>query len=154
MASDRIDNTINLDKAIAYKIQRLARLLRVHLNQMLQQDGLDMGMEQWLILARLHDSPGLAQSELADKTLNDHPNITRMVDQLEKRGWVQRNVDIEDRRRHLVSLTSAGRAQVEYLQPRILAERKRIFAGFSPIEIDQLVAMLEKIEQALITEKV
>lgn len=153
MTIERIDNTINLDKAIAYKIQRLARLLRVHLNQLLQQDGLDMGMEQWLILVRLYDNPGLAQGELADKTLNDHPNITRMVDQLEKRGWVQRDVDIEDRRRYLVSLTSAGQTQVEQLQPRILDERKRIFAGFSPIEIDQLVAMLEKIEQALITEK-
>ncbi len=153
MTRDRIETTINLDKAIAYKIQRLARLLRVHLNQMLQQDGLDLSMEQWLILVRLYDNPGLAQSELADKTLNDHPNITRMVDQLEKRGWVQRDADIEDRRRHLVSLTSSGRTQVENIQPRILAERKRIFAGFSPIEIDQLVAMLEKIEQALITEK-
>jgi DNA-binding MarR family transcriptional regulator len=146
-------NPDSLDQAIAYKIHRLARLLRVHLNQMFQQDGLDIGMEQWLILVRLHENPGLSQSELADKALNDHPNITRLVDQLEKRGWVQRTADMTDRRRHLVSLTKAGHAQVEHFQPQIIAERNRIFAGFSSLEIDQLLVMLERIEQTLIIEK-
>lgn len=144
-------NTLTLDKAIAYKIHRLARLLRVQINQMLQQQGLDLGMEQWLILVRLYETPHLAQHELADQALNDHPNITRLIDQLAKRGWVQRTVDAEDRRRHLVSLTATGRALVERFQPQVVAERQRIFGDFSAEEIDQLITMLEKIEQKLTT---
>lgn len=149
MNTEQSFDTLDLDKAIAYKIHRLARLLRVHINQLLQQEGLALGMEQWLILVRLYETPWVAQHELADQALNDHPNITRLIDQLAKRDWVQRAADAEDRRRHLVALTPAGRALVESFQPQVMAERKRLFGDFATEEVDQLLTMLAKIEQKL-----
>ena len=41
--------------------------------------------------------------------------ITNRISRLEKRGWVRRDVDPEDRRQVLVSLTTAGLAQADHI---------------------------------------
>src|SRR5688572_15254749 len=105
MEPNHIYNLSSLDKAVAYKIQRTARLLRLHLIKFLQDAGTDITPEQWFILFRLHENEGQSQGELADKDLQDHPNITRMLDMLEKRQLVIRTADPQDRRKFLIFLT-------------------------------------------------
>ena len=150
MAIDHIHDTSTLDNATAYKITRLARLLRLHLRRYFLERGVDISPEQWPILFRLYERPSQSQSELAAKDLNDHPNITRMVDQLEKRGLVMRETDPEDRRRHLVSLTTEGHAFMAQILPTVAAERQVVFAGITEDEIDELLRIMEKIERNLL----
>ena len=75
---NRINDTSTLDKATAYSILRMSRLLRMDLSRTLQNAGVGITPEQWFILFRLYEQDGLSQSDLADKLLNDHPNITRL----------------------------------------------------------------------------
>lgn len=144
--ADHIRDTTSLDQATAYRIHRTARMLRVHLNKTFHALGLDISMEQWFILFRLHERAGQSQSELADKDLNDHPNITRMVDALEKRELVKREADPTDRRRHLISLTEPGQALMSDVMPVIVGVREQVFAGISQSDVDVVVATLDKIE--------
>lgn len=60
-------------------------------------------------LRRLVDAP-LTLRALAEQLAADPPYVTLMVDDLEKRGLVQRTPHPEDRRAKLVALTDAGRA--------------------------------------------
>ncbi len=60
-------------------------------------------------LRRLADEP-LTLRALADLLTADPPYVTLIVDDLEKRGLVQRTPHPEDRRSKLVQLTEAGRA--------------------------------------------
>ena len=150
MTIDYIHDTSTLDNATAYKITRLARLLRLHLRRYFVEHGVDISPEQLPILFRLYEKPGQSQSELAAKDLNDHPNITRMVDQLEKRGLVLREADPEDRRRHLVSLTTEGHALMAQILPTVAEERKVVFAGITENEVDELVRIMAKIERNLL----
>ncbi|MEM7131233.1 MAG: MarR family transcriptional regulator [Chloroflexota bacterium] len=143
---NHIQDTSTLDKATAYRIHRTARILRVHLNKTFHKLGLEISMEQWFILFRLYERAGQSQSDLADKDLNDHPNITRMIDALEKRTLVKRDADPEDRRRHLISLTEEGQALMEKMMPVIVEVRQQVFAGISQHDIDVMVATLDKIE--------
>ena len=146
---DHIHDTSSLDKATAYRLHRMARMLRVHLNKTFQRLGVDISTEQWFILFRLYERSGLSQSDLADKALNDHPNITRMLDAMEKRNLVKRDPDPEDRRRHLISLTLEGQQLMATLMPEVVDVRQALFAGVSQIEVDSLVSTLDKIEQNL-----
>jgi DNA-binding MarR family transcriptional regulator len=41
--------------------------------------------------------------------------ITNRISRLEKRDWVRRDIDPEDRRQVLVSLTAAGLAQADHI---------------------------------------
>ncbi|MCB0196509.1 MAG: MarR family transcriptional regulator [Anaerolineae bacterium] len=83
---------------------------------------------------------------MADKDLNDHPNITRLVDALQKRDMIRRDADPNDRRKSLVYLTEKARTFMEDILPAIIEERKRIFTGISNEEIEQFLQTLEKIE--------
>lgn len=147
--ADHIHDTSSLDKATAYRIHRTARMLRVHLNKTFQKLGLDISMEQWFILFRLYERSGQSQSELADKDLNDHPNITRMIDALEKRQLVKREADPDDRRRHLISLTEEGQQLMLDMMPVVVEVREQVFGGIPQSDIDFVIATLDKIEANL-----
>jgi MarR family transcriptional regulator, transcriptional regulator for hemolysin len=143
--------TNNLDKATAYLIHRMARLLRVHLIQFFEREGLDITPEQMFILFRLHEKEGQAQAELADKALNDHPNVTRLLDALEKRGLIARRADPEDRRKSLIFLTEEGKALMARLVPLVIEERRRLFKGITQQELDLFEDIMKRVEQNILT---
>ena len=146
MRIDHIYDTSSIDNATAYKIQRTARLLRYSLNRFFQQLDLVISQEQWFILFRLYEKQGQSQRELADKDLNDHPNITRLIDALVRQGYVRREADPRDRRRSLIYLTAEGETLMESLKPKIIETRRQVFAGVSAEEIEVLGQILQKIE--------
>ncbi|MFI5357120.1 MAG: MarR family winged helix-turn-helix transcriptional regulator [Opitutales bacterium] len=81
----------------------------------------------------LHRGP-MCQTELAGKLLKSGGNITLVVDNLEKAGWVIRQRDASDRRFVTVSLTEAGRAFIRELFPKVAASIAREFAALSTAE--------------------
>ena len=147
---NRIRDTRTLDKATAYVILRMGRLLRMDLSRTLQSAGVEITPEQWFILFRLYEQDGLSQSDLADKLLQDHPNITRMVDALVANGFIRRDDDPEDRRRYLLHLSNDGRSLVEKLFPLVVERRQQLFAGIEEQAIEQLHTTLQQIEKNLV----
>ena len=62
-------------------------------------------MRQWLVLTRLYRRPGASQTELADMLEIDRASAGRMIDRMEKNGWVERRPDDGDRRINRLHLT-------------------------------------------------
>ncbi|MFK7802467.1 MAG: MarR family winged helix-turn-helix transcriptional regulator [Anaerolineae bacterium] len=144
---DPITDTTSIDNAVGYVIVKAARHLKLHLQRSLKEFG--MGPEQWFLLFRLYEQDGRSQKELADNHANDFPNITRLIDALVKKGYVQRKVDAADRRKQRVYLTQPGREFMETRMPWVVKTRQDIFKGISDEELFQLVQTLEKIEENL-----
>jgi DNA-binding MarR family transcriptional regulator len=142
--------TNKLDQATAYLIHRMARLLRVHLIQFFEREGLDITPEQMFIMFRLHEKEGQAQAELADKALNDHPNVTRLLDALEKRDFIARRADPEDRRKSLIFLTEEGQVLMTRLLPLAIEERRRLFRGITQQELDLFEDIMKRVEQNIL----
>jgi DNA-binding MarR family transcriptional regulator len=70
----------------------------------------DMGMSIRHFMA-LHSIPGeIPQRQLADVMCIDANNTVILLNELETAGWVVRERDPQDRRRHVVRITDAGRA--------------------------------------------
>lgn len=135
-----------LDETITYKVYRSGRLLRHFLQQKLKIDERHLTPEQFFILLRLYVKDGQTQRELADKILNDHPNITRLVDKLEQKAYVQRANNEKDRRSYLITLSSKGRAFCASRVPLIHQERERILKGLTKKELDMFKSILRRIE--------
>lgn len=110
-----------LDASLGYVINRTAIRLKHELHQAFKTNGYDVTPEQWAILNRLWDHEGLSQVELADLTFKDKPNVTRMLDVLERKQLLYRQRDDHDRRAYKVYLTEEGRLLKEKLIP--LAEK-------------------------------
>ena len=131
---------------MAFRVHRTNRLLRTHLARLLHDVAPGVSPEQWFVLARLAHRGALRQIDLAEPVLGDPPNVSRLVDGLEGRGYVERSPDPADRRSWLVSLTRAGQVLAADVLERAVEERRVVFAGFSDTELDALASMLDRID--------
>lgn len=114
---------INLERASDTMIGRLAPHL--------EAEGLTLG-QFGVLEALLHLGP-MCQHELGKKLLRSGGNITLVVDNLEKHGWVRRVRQQNDRRMVQIQLTPAGRRLIARVFPAharaIAAEMSRLSAG-------------------------
>ena len=62
---------------------------------------------QWRVLAGLYGNDGMTQSELADHTSIARSPLGKIIDQLERKGYVERRHDPEDRRINRLFITQA-----------------------------------------------
>ncbi|HUH25410.1 MAG TPA: MarR family transcriptional regulator [Flavobacterium sp.] len=88
---------------------RVPLLLNRYLGQKFKKEGINLSREQWSILAVLYHTDGVSQQILADATNRDKPSVTRLVDNLEKLGLVERRNHEVDRRLNLIFLTNKGK---------------------------------------------
>lgn len=79
------------------------------LSYYIKESGISLTKEQWSIMAVLWENDGCTQQVLADATYRDRPGITRLVDNLEKEGYIQRKAHPTDRRTNLIYLTKKGK---------------------------------------------
>lgn len=83
------------------------------------------------------------QRELAETLHCDPSHVTGIVDRLEGRDLVERQVDADDRRIKNVVVTEAGRELRTQLEER-LYDDPPVLKGLSPVELTQLHGLLRK----------
>lgn len=83
------------------------------------------------ILACLKQEGELTQRQVCDVLAVDRSDMVRLVDGLEKRGFVVRRKDAKDRRKHLLTLTEDGEKAVARTQDLVEGTTDRLFADLS-----------------------
>ena len=125
-------------------------LMRMAVNRVLPQmeslfQDQELTFSQWTTLVALHDGRITTAGDLAHNICHDAGSLTRLIDQMEKRGLVTRQRSKEDRRVVTLGLTARGRALVEALAPRVMNFWNRLLSGFSHTEVDTLIALLTRL---------
>ena len=95
------------DEYIVYVLSDVARQIRTVVDRRVRDIGLTRA--QWLVLTRLYRRPGASQTELADMLEIDRASAGRMIDRMQKNGWVERRADSDDRRINRLYLTADAR---------------------------------------------
>ncbi len=88
----------------------------------------DLTTEQFHILKSTSAGAGISQSQLCLSVGKKPANITRILDRLEKKGWIKRQPNPADRRSSLVYLTREGE--------RIIAEVSNEFESYASWFVD------------------
>ena len=132
----------------AARVWRNLRALVLEQNEHRKETCEALGMSFFRIkaLRRIAAAPS-QMSELADRLSSDRPYLTLVVDDLEKRGLVERRRHPEDRRRKIVSATPAGR-QAAARANAILGTPPPALLTLSPADL----AALDRIAAALTPE--
>jgi MarR family 2-MHQ and catechol resistance regulon transcriptional repressor len=100
---------------------------------------------QFGVLEAIYHMGPLSQGELAEKLLRSGGNLTLVVDNLEKAGYVFRERDPADRRFVIVKLTDKGSKFIAALFPKVVANVTREMAILSSTELLDLSRLCKKI---------
>ena len=92
----------------------------------------------WLVNYR----PDLIQQEIAETLKKDKSAVLRLIDTLEQKGLVQRNVVASDRRRNIINITDKGKALVSDIDNRINELSLQLFDGLSTTDMETFSKVL------------
>jgi DNA-binding MarR family transcriptional regulator len=106
---------------LAFKAKALARI---------EQEGFDA--HHYSLLAILAEGARETQATIADALGLDPSRIVALLDKLEDQGLVGRQRDPHDRRRHVVSITTAGKQQLQRLRAIAKELEDEYFAPLTP----------------------
>ena len=111
--------------------------------------GLNISMDQWMVLGPIWQLQSPSQKELGEICLKDKPNISRIIDSLEKKSLVVRVSDQIDHRIKRVVLTKAGKQLFYDVLPIMEKTREEVRGSIPEEEIEVFKKVLSKIIENL-----
>jgi DNA-binding MarR family transcriptional regulator len=87
----------------------------------------------------------LTPSQISERMLVPSATMTATLDQLERRGWIERLPNPDDRRSVLVAITPSGRETADLLLPGIRRIERTVMSGLTERELTQLLRLLAKV---------
>ncbi|WP_249898306.1 MarR family transcriptional regulator [Paenibacillus sp. PK3_47] len=105
----------------------------------------DITPEQWSVLLMIADRGGINQKEVAAAAAKDQPTTARIVELLQKKGFITKSTSPSDRRAFLLYATEEGK---ELIESTLQLEEQNInaaVAGLTPQQLEELRGMLELI---------
>jgi DNA-binding MarR family transcriptional regulator len=112
----------------------------------------DLKPRQFQILYLLADRGPTGQRELGETMAVDHSILVTMLNPLEADGLIRRERDATDRRRHVVTVTPAGRRRLASAARGQREAEDALFAGLTEQQRDQLRDLLIALRNANQTE--
>lgn len=130
----------------------MVRLLRIsifglgnYFEPVFRSLGLTENTYHVLCLLLAEDSGAASPSELSEMVGTSRANMTRLLDQLTSAGLVARRTDPVDGRRHVISITEAGREKALSVAPMLQEPIENAFSDLDSDEFKTLQKLLRKL---------
>ena len=132
-----------LEEEALVSLQRTADQLHWRMSEMLKEHGLSPTQYNALRILRGARDEGRACSEIAERMINRDPDITRLVDRLERRGLVARSREGRDRRVITTRITPAGLKLLESLDRPVEDYNRKILGPLGEQRLRTLIELLD-----------
>jgi DNA-binding MarR family transcriptional regulator len=139
--------TYNARDSVGYLIRRLYAVMRTRLEATFARQ--DFTLTQWIVLVQIRDGLARTASDIARDFGHDSGALTRVIDQLERRGLLRRRRSERDRRAVELELTAAGRKVIADLMPLVVAEMNFATEPLDRAEFEQLRGLLLRVLEHL-----
>ena len=134
-----------LEEVIYFLIDRTIRKSRLYSQHRINEGGFDVTLEQWVVIKKVHETPGINQRELAGSLYKDAPTLTRMLDLIVKKGYLERRRSEQDRRAFAIYLTVKGQQLVKELGPIVYDIRSKGLEGVDAEDLEATKRVLGQI---------
>ena len=125
------------------KLTRAADSVRSRVSSVINTS--EITESQFYVLDSLYHSGPLTQKNIGEKVFRSGGNITLVIDNLEKQGYVQRVRGKEDRRYFTIHLTKAGKNLMDKIFPEFLSAVKDEMSVLGDAEHKQLQELCKKV---------
>jgi len=136
-------------RSIGYLTGKAHGLIKSRAQAYLEQNNVPLRMELFPIVNTLWKADNISQQAVAETLGYDRHRISRMIDELEKLGWVERRPHPDNRRENLVALTPMAKEQEQAINQALGSAVGDALKGISPEARKQTVESLIKIIQNL-----
>jgi DNA-binding MarR family transcriptional regulator len=135
-----------LQDVLFYSLEAAIKAYRRFAQARLSAAGIDITIDQWLVLKTIHESADVTLSRSATAVFKDFASVTRIVQLLERKGLLRRTP---------IRTTGAGRARahqrgelvIRTVEPIAQANRRQALDGIDAEEIARLRAVLKRITE-------
>lgn len=127
---------------------RTTTSLRGDVERLFKQHGLSESTYNILRILR-HAPDGRSCSEVGERLVARVPDVTRLLDGMDKRGLIERHRGREDRRVVRVRITGRGLAVLGAIDEPLLAVHRRHFAHMARAEVRELIRLLDRVREGL-----
>jgi DNA-binding MarR family transcriptional regulator len=140
-------STYKAQSSVGYLIKRAHSLMLDVMEPMLEERG--FSFVQYVILSWLRDGIAVNPKDICFQFRHNSGALTRVIDQLAQRGFLERMRRNRDRRKVELQLTPAGREAVEGLIPLVVEKLNLALADFSSAEVQEFLRLLIKFNTTL-----
>lgn len=128
---------INSQQTIFYGIENTIKKYRKFAQHNISEVVSDITLDQILILSILDSNPDISQKDIALILFKDFASVTRMIELLVKKEYLERKIHQQDRRMFNLQITDKGHDTLAKLKPIILTNRSQALKGLSNEQIEQ-----------------
>lgn len=129
-------------------IRRLQQIAVALFAARMAEAGMDLTPVQFAALTTIRDNPGVDQATLAGLIAYDRVTLGGVVERLEQKGLVLREVSARDRRAREIRLTEAGAALIVAALPWVEKVQADIVEALEEEERDTFLSLLSRLTDA------
>ena len=112
------------------------------------QAGFDLTSVQFAALSAIDANPAIDQATLAGAIAYDRVTIGKVIDRLEKKGYIKRTVSPHDRRARELHITDDGCRILGEILPIVREVQEDILSGLNDGERHEFIRLLQKVTES------
>lgn len=135
-----------LEDLVNHRIATLAILLKRQAFRIIAKNELEITPEQWVVLYYLWQEDGLTIGEIAIRSKKDFANVTRIIEKLEKIGYICKTKSETDNRSYNIYLLPKAEEIKAKVQNCWKESSELALEGISESEQQYLLEIIGKVE--------
>ncbi len=140
--------TIDAVSGIGFHLDMVLRTIQLAYTQRFREVGVEISVEQWVFLQRIHNKGGEApQRELVRLNFRNKATTTRLIQGLVKKELLTQQRFEGDRKRFNLVLTEKGLELVQKLEPIAQELRSQAIAGIDESQWEIFLQILDKVRE-------
>ena len=134
-----------LSKEVAVELNLTGCKLKQFIAAKLRQENVPLTPEQFLLIDLLWNQGSMSQQQLADQMHKDKNSVTKLVDAIERKGFVYRQQNAADRRSNTLVLTEKALELRDHAKQKGISILDEMLEDISETELRAFISTLNKL---------
>jgi DNA-binding MarR family transcriptional regulator len=134
-----------LSKEIAVELNLTGCKLKQYIAAMLRKQDVPLTPEQFLLIDLLWNQGEMSQQQLADRMQKDKNSVTKLVDAIERKGFVIRKQNSSDRRSNTIVLAEKAELLKNEAKQKGISILDNMLEGITEEELRSFLGILHKL---------